>query len=199
MIRLGLTGGIASGKTTVCRLFARHAIPIFDADATVHRLYTTHRVVAWFTEHFPETVCEGKVHRPSLSRLIQTHPDVLSNVEAYMHPLVWQEEQDFWKYHIRHATAITLSDIPLLMEARREGEYDAVIALTAPLWLRKQRACKRHGMNAEKFARIAAKQLLEYARCQRADIMIPTSAGKAETARIVHHFIKSIYAKTDCL
>jgi dephospho-CoA kinase len=192
VIRLGLTGGIASGKSTVCRMFALQHIPVFDADATVHRLYHTREAVAWFAKYFPEVMREGKVHRPSLLHAILAQPAILEMVENFIHPLVWQEERLFWKRTTRFGTVMTISDIPLLLEAGRAGEYDAVIVVTAPLWLRKQRALKRHGMSEEKFTHICAQQCDEHERLHHADSVIPTGAGKAETARQVHTIIRRI-------
>jgi dephospho-CoA kinase len=113
MIRIGVTGGIASGKSTVCRMFARLGVSVFNADAAVHRLYGTDGVVAWFAHYAPDAVQGGAIHRPTLSRMIREIPALLGEIEAMMHPLgsrrkVLARTNSFWMRNdcFRHSIAL---------------------------------------------------------------------------------------------
>ena len=185
MKKIAVTGGIASGKSTVCRIFKHLGVPVFDADATVHRLYATQSVKNWFRERTPEVLSEGMVQRQVLSGLIRQRPDFLAEIEAMIHPLVWQEEQKFLRRFEQAGSSIVVSDIPLLFESGREGDYEIVLLVTAPLWLRKKRALQRPGMTAEKLDNILSRQLDDATKRKYAHKIVHTGAGYAETARQV--------------
>jgi dephospho-CoA kinase len=192
MLRLAVTGGIASGKSTVCRMLSRFHIPIFNADETVHRLYASPEVQQWFAENLPEVMTSGQIHRPILTTILLKEPHWLEEIEAMIHPLVWREEEKFWQTQKRFGCKTTLSDMPLLIECEAEHRYDRIAVTTAPLWLRKARALRRYGMTSAKFEAMIKRQASDSVKKRAADIVIPTGAGYGETARQVTTWIKKL-------
>ncbi len=185
MIRIAVTGGIASGKTVVCRMFSEFGLPVFDADAAVHRLYGREEVTRWFARHIPEAVKEQTIHRPTLAAVISGDPSRLEEIEAMIHPLVWEMEQRFFRRHAALGTPAVISDIPLLIESQSPSRHDIVLLVVAPLWLRTRRAMKRPGMTPEKLGVVLARQLDDHTKRNHADGVITTGGGYAETARQV--------------
>ena len=131
---IGITGGIASGKSTVARMFARHHIPHVDADRLVHHLLATDKTVAAeIAEYFPEAVQHGKVDRKKLGLAIAHDPKKLNHLEALLHPRVRHAEEQAILRAIRHRRKAILLDVPLLFETGADALCDVVITVTAPL------------------------------------------------------------------
>jgi dephospho-CoA kinase len=153
---IGLTGGVAMGKSETARLFAEQDIPVFDADAAVHALYAPGgAAVNAIAAAFPGTVTDGGVNRALLSAALGGDAANLDRLERIVHPLVFQARA---KFLARHAAApIVLLDIPLLLEAAIP--VDAVVVASAPQHVQRARALARPGMTAEKFEALAARQM----------------------------------------
>ena len=116
MIRLGLTGSIGMGKSTVAKMFAEEGVPVFDADAAVHRLQGPEgALVAEIEAHFPGTTGPEGVNRGALAERVLGEPESLRRLEALVHPAVAREREAFLDAHA--AAPIVLLDIPLLFEA----------------------------------------------------------------------------------
>lgn len=177
---LGLTGGIAMGKSTAARALRRLGVPVHDADATVHRLYGPGgRGVPVIAEHFPEAVARGAVDRAALSRLLVGAPERFALLDRLMHPLVRQETLDWLARRARQRRPLVALDIPLLYEGGGGSLCDAVITVSAPPFLQRQRALARPGMTPEKLATILRRQVPDAVRRRRADHVVPTGLGKA--------------------
>jgi len=127
---LALTGSIGMGKSTTAKIFANEGIPVWDADAAVHRLYAKGGAGVEAVRHVcPEAVRGGEVDRAALRSWVMQQPDGLSRLEEIIHPLVAADREEF----IRNSTApILVFDIPLLFEKGSEGEFDAVAVVSAP-------------------------------------------------------------------
>src|SRR5277367_3798857 len=126
---IGLTGSIGMGKSETSRLFAAEAIPVFDADAAIHRLYGPGgAAVAAIEKAFPGVARDGGIDRAALSRLVVDDPDALARLEETMHPLVAAERARFLEAN--KAAPIVLFDVPLLLETGTP--VDAVVVASAP-------------------------------------------------------------------
>ncbi len=197
MIRLGLTGGIASGKSTVAAMFAREGIPVFNADAVVHRLYRRADVIASIGASFPGCVQDGKIDRLVLAEEVFFDHAKLHALERLLHPLVHREERVFWRRGMLERRWCVISEIPLLFESDAQGRYDAVILADAPPMIQKQRALRRKGMTEGRLEHILQRQWrLEHKR-KFADIAVPTGAGKAVTYAAVRNVLMGLRRNDD--
>jgi dephospho-CoA kinase len=182
--RLGLTGSIGMGKSTTAQLFAAEGIPVWDADATVHRLYAPGQPAAKaIATRFP-TVMEpdGSVSRPRLRALIAAAPTVLDTLNALVHPLVAADRAAF----VASATAdIVLLDIPLLFETNAQSQCDTIAVATVPADIQRQRVLAR-GMTEADFQIILNRQLPDAEKRARADFIIQTFTLDMARAAVKH-------------
>ena len=141
---LGLTGGIGMGKSTAATAFRRAHIPVFDADAAVHRMQARGgRAVRAIEAAFPGTVRDGAVDRVALRHAVLGKPDALARLERILHPMVEQEEREFVARARRHGNRAVVLDIPLLFETDGDRRVDHVIVVTAPPSVQMQRIRRR--------------------------------------------------------
>lgn len=186
---LGLTGSIGMGKSTTASMFADAGIPVWDADAAVHRLYSAGGgAVGPIGQVFPEAIVEGAVSRTALKRLIAQDPSVLARVEEIVHPLVAADRRAFLA---ETDSDIAVCDIPLLYETGSEGEMDSVLVVTVPLEVQKQRVLARPEMTEAHFAAILARQMPDAEKRRRADHVIETVTLDA-ARRDVHDLIEEL-------
>ncbi|MEE4208440.1 MAG: dephospho-CoA kinase [Parvularcula sp.] len=183
MIVLGLTGSIGMGKTTTAKLFADEGVPIWDADAAVHRLYAPGgAAVAPVLSLFPDVgSAEGGIDRARLSSVLGD-PSALKALEEAVHPLVRRDQDAFLEHQREAGSEIVLLDIPLLAESGAAPLFDAVIVVTADEEVRRERVLARPGMTSEKLAGILARQAPERERLKIADFILRTDQG-IEAAR----------------
>jgi len=174
MIVLGLTGSIAMGKSTVGTFFAESGVPVYDADAVVHRLYAG--VAAPLIEAaFPATTADGTVDRARLAERVIGDPAALRRLEAIVHPLVRREEEQFLAKAEAGGAPVAVLDIPLLFETGGEKRCDAVVVVSAPAETQRARVMGRPGMTEEKFNELLAKQMPDAEKRRRADFVVDTS------------------------
>lgn len=173
--RLGLTGSIGMGKSTTAAMFAEEGVPIWDADAVVHRLYEPGQPAALaIGTLFPGAVDpDGRVNRPKLRAMIQADPTVLDSLNAAVHPLVAEDRAAFLLAN--GGAQIVLLDIPLLYETGLEGLCDAVAVVSAPPEVQRERVLQR-GMSEADFQMILARQRPDVEKRARADYIIPTTS-----------------------
>ncbi|BDG75198.1 dephospho-CoA kinase [Roseomonas fluvialis] len=191
MIVLGLTGGIGMGKSTATATLRRLGVPVFDADAAVHRLQSKGgRAVVPIAAAFPGTVRDGRVDREALRRAVIGNTDALRRLERIVWPLVRDEERRFLAQARRSGARIVALDVPLLFENGGQGRVDQVVVVSAPAAVQRARVMRRPGMTAERFAAIHARQMPDAEKRRRADHVVRTGLSRFFAQAAVRRMIK---------
>lgn len=179
MIVLGLTGSIAMGKSTTAQMFREAGVPVWDADAAVHQAYGQGgAAVAPIGALIPTAVVDGALDREVMRKAIATDPQLLPRIEAIVHPIVAADRGRFIADASASASAdIIVLDIPLLFEVGADTLCDAVVVVTAPEQVQRERALARPGMTADRLDAMLAKQMPDAEKRGRADHLIDTSLG----------------------
>ncbi|MBY0532408.1 MAG: dephospho-CoA kinase [Xanthobacteraceae bacterium] len=173
---LGLTGSVGMGKSTTAQMFVDEGVPMFDADAAVHRLYAG-EAAPLIEREFPGSTKNGTVDREKLSAQVVGKPEALSRLEKLIHPLVGQLRTKFMAEAEKSGAKAVLLDIPLLFETGDPSKFHAVIVVSAPAEIQRQRVLARPGMTAEKFEAILKRQTPDSEKRARADFVIDTGNG----------------------
>ncbi|MEA3039663.1 MAG: dephospho-CoA kinase [Sphingomonadales bacterium] len=196
MIRLGLTGSIGMGKSTVARLFAEEGVPVFDADAAVHRLQGPEGVlVAEIERQFPGTTGREGVRRGALAERVLAEPEALRMLESLVHPAVGREREAFLAAHAD--APVVVLDIPLLFEARGWSGVDKIAVVSAPADVQRERVLARPGMSEEKFEWILARQMPDAEKRARADFVISTAGPIEKTRQAVRRILACLAPRPD--
>ncbi len=181
MLRIGLTGSIGMGKSTMGKLFADAGVPVNDSDAVVHDLYAG-EAAPLVDAAFPGTMKEGAVDRQELARQLAGSADGFKRLEAIVHPLVRKREAEFIERERQRGSPMVLLDIPLLFETGAESRVDVIVVVSCDPQIQRERVLARPGMTVEKFDMILARQTPDAEKRARADYVIDT-AHSIETAR----------------
>ena len=176
MIILGLTGSIGMGKSTTAKLFAEAGVPVYDADATVHRLYEGEAVAA-IEVAFPGTTADGKVDRNRLSAQVVHDPAAIKRLEGIVHPMLGASHQKFLHDAERSGAPVVVVDVPLLYETGGEKRVDAVVVVTTTPEIQRERVLARDNMSGERLDAILTRQLPDAEKRKRADFVVDTSHG----------------------
>ena len=180
MILVGLTGSIGMGKSTAAQALKRLGLPVHDADAVVHRLLAPGgRAVAAVLVAFPDVgTPDGSIDRRKLGAQVFGDAAALKRLEAILHPLVRTAKRRFLAAAARRRRRVVVLDVPLLYETGGERACDAVLVVSAPRFLQRQRVMARPGMTPEKFQGILAKQMPDAEKRRRTRYVIPTGLGR---------------------
>ena len=176
MFVLGLTGSLGMGKSTTARFFAEAGVPVHDADAVVHQLYEG-KAVAAIEAAFPGTIVGGAVDRSKLAARVLNDPATLRRLEAIVHPLVQEAEEQLLGEAELRGEKVAVLDIPLLFETGGDRRVDAVVVVSAPEDVQRARLLERPGMTIEKLESILARQMSDAEKRKRADFVVDTSRG----------------------
>ncbi len=169
----GLTGSIGMGKSAVAAMLVKEGIPVFDADAEVHKLQAAGgRALAPIEAHFPGTTGPKGLDRAKLAAIVLADPRERKVLERIIHPMVQEERRKFLRRHA--ARPLVVLDIPLLFETHGQRKLDGVIVVSAPAWKQRKRVLARPGMSERKFRSILALQMPDALKRQRADHIIDT-------------------------
>jgi len=176
MIVLGLTGSIGMGKSTTAKLFEEAGVPVYDADAAVHKIYEGEAAAA-IEAAFPGTTAEGRVDRNKLSAKVVHDPAAMKRLEQIVHPMLGASRQKFLHDAEQSGAPVAVVDIPLLFETGGEKRVDAVVVVTTTPEIQRQRILERDNMTGEKLEAILARQLPDAEKRKRADFVVDTSHG----------------------
>jgi len=178
MIQVGLTGSIGMGKSATAAMFAEAGCPVYDADAEVHRLYAKGGgAVGPVGEAFPGVVEDGAVNRAKLSDLVVGKPEQLDRLNRIVWPLMGANRRAFLEQAEADKADIIVFDIPLLLETGGERNMDAVVVVSAPADLQRQRVLAREGMSEAKLDGILARQMADAEKRAKAHFVVDTSRG----------------------
>ncbi|MDQ2861572.1 MAG: dephospho-CoA kinase [Pseudomonadota bacterium] len=198
MIVVGLTGSIGMGKTTTAAMFAAAGVPVYDADAEVHRLYAPGgAAVAPIELAFPGMTTAGAVDRERLGERVLGDPAALARLNAIVHPLMGEARAAFFHAaEAAHADIVVL-DVPLLLETGGEGRVDAVVVVSAPPEVQRARVLARPGMTHAKLAALLAAQTPDADKRARADFVIDTSRGLDHARKQVGEILNALRSRRE--
>lgn len=179
---IGLTGSIGMGKSTTAKMFAEAGVPVWDADAAVHRLYAAGgAAVEPFRALRRDVIEDGAVSREALKRWMAEDPSALKQIETIVHPLVAQDRAAF----LANTSAdLVVLDIPLLFETGGNTAMDAVVVVSAPEDVQRERVLARGTMDEATFESIRAKQTPDAEKRAKADYIIETLTLEAAQAQV---------------
>jgi len=188
---LGLTGSIGMGKSTVAGMFEDLGVPVFHADRVVRSMQGPGgSLVPAIEQAFPGTTGPEGIDRAKVGEAVFGDPAALSRLEGIVHPAVRAARRDFLREHA-HARLVVL-DIPLLFERGGVEEVEAVLVVSAPAELQRQRVLRRPGMTAGRFEHILALQLPDAEKRARADYLIDTSGPLDQTRAQVSALVEKL-------
>jgi dephospho-CoA kinase len=175
---VGLTGSIGMGKSETARMFSRLGVPVYDADAAVHRLYEDGgAAVPEIAKAFPDCVSAGRVNREALARHLAQNSDDFKRLESIVHPLVGLEQRRFLEESARAGADMVVLDIPLLFETGGHARMDAVVVVSAPAEIQRTRVLARPGMTPEKLDQILSRQTPDEEKRAKAHFVVETDKG----------------------
>ena len=188
-ITLGLTGSIGMGKSTATGYFKYLGTPVFDSDLIVHGLTNKNNHIYNFVKtYFPDSINNnGEINRKILGYELFQDQKKLEMLENIIHPLVRQKRDFFTALAKKRREPLVVFDIPLLYEKGNENKFDFIAVVTAPKFIQKERVLKRKGMNLKKFNLILQKQLPDNIKRKKADFLIFSSLGRAESFKKIKY------------
>jgi dephospho-CoA kinase len=194
MIIVGLTGSIGMGKSTTAALFAEAGAAVFDADQAVAELYGSGgAAVAPIADAFPGCADPATgVHRDRLSAVLQADPSRFEVLEQIVHPLVGQAREAFFETAEADGRAVAVLDVPLLFETGQDKQVDAVVVVSAPADVQRERVLAREGMSEAKFEAILARQTPDSVKREKADFIVDTSQGVDDARRQVAEIMRAL-------
>ena len=192
---LGLTGSIASGKTTVAGWLRASGIPVHDADAAVHQLLTPGgEAVGPIIDLFGSSVGSDAtgIDRKALGDIVFGQPDRRKALEAVLHPMVQQHRDRFLADHRRAGTAIVVLDVPLLFETGGDSLCDHVIVVYARQETMRARALTRDGMTVKKFDAVVNTQMPVGDKLRRADLALDSDLLPDQTQQCLYDWLTTL-------
>jgi dephospho-CoA kinase len=197
---IGLTGGIAMGKSTAAAAFRRARLPVFDADAEVHRLQARGgAALPAIAVAFPGTVSRGDdgrlvLDRAALREAVLGDAAALDRLEAILHPMVRAAERRFLAAARRRGAHAAVLDIPLLFERRGRDGMDLVVTVSAPAAVQAARVRRRGTLSPRQFAAVLGRQLPDRERRRRADVVVHTGLSRHHANRVLTRATRSFLA-----
>ena len=194
MIKLALTGSIGMGKTATASLFAARGLPVYDADAAVHAAYAPGgEAVAPLEWAFPGVIGkDGGIDRARLRGKVANNPDAMKRLEGIVHPIVGAAQRAFLEKAESEGHDIAVLDIPLLFETGGDKRVDAIVVVTAPPDVQRDRVLARGQMTQEQFEAILARQTPDSVKRARADFVINTGFGFAYAEAQVDEILETL-------
>lgn len=191
MLLLGLTGSIGMGKSTTAKLFEEAGVPVYDADATVHKIYEGEAVPA-VEAAFPGSTANGKVDRQKLSAMVVNNADAMKRLETIVHPMLRSHQLKFLSDAESNGAPVAVLDIPLLYETGGEGRVDAVVVVTTTPEVQRARILARENMTPDKLDAILSRQLPDAEKRARADFVVDTSHGLDPVRKRIGEILREV-------
>ncbi|MEM8536284.1 MAG: dephospho-CoA kinase [Pseudomonadota bacterium] len=186
---LGLTGSIGMGKSTTAMMFKDAGVPVWDADAVVHKLYAKGGdAVEPVKAAFPAAFRHGSIDRDVLKSLLSKDKTAIKTLETIVHPLVTADRAGFLAEQIH---PLVVCDIPLLFETGADAWLDGVLVVTASAMLQRARVMARPGMTEQQFELLLARQMPDAEKRRRADYVIETLTFE-DTKKAVQSLIEKL-------
>ena len=198
MFAVGLTGGIASGKTTISNLFAELGVPVIDTDVISRELLQPGQLAyRQVRQHFGESVvaADGRLDRAELRRIVFTDRSQKSWLEKMLHPLIFQRSHDAILEHRRAAYVLVV--IPLLFETNFQSLVDRIVVVDCPAEVQIERLVRRDNIDEALARRMLAQQLDNAARLARAHDIIDNSADGKDLRSQVLELHQSYLSRAD--
>ncbi len=193
MIVLGLTGSIGMGKSTTAEMFSDARVPVWDADAAVHKLYGPSGAGAdAISDLVPYAVSPSGVDRTALRAAIMLDDTLLKKIEDVIHPIVAKDRADFLNNARAAGATLVVCDIPLLFETGAEQWLDKVVVVTASADIQRKRVLARPDMTSDAFEAILAKQVPDAVKREKADFLIDTGLGMDHARTRVDEIIEAV-------
>jgi len=190
-VKVGVTGSIGMGKTTVALEISKHDYPVWNSEEVVHQLYNRGKLgYSIIKKIIPEAAVGLCVDRVILSQKLLKFPDLIKKIEDEIHPVVNENQKSFLLEHLNKK--LVIFDIPLLFETNCEEWLDCVIVVTAPVLVQKKRVLSRRGMTAEKLSFILSRQISNTKKVKKADFVINTNCDYDVMVTTVHSVLESI-------
>ena len=187
---IGLSGSIASGKSTTAKMFARRGVPVHDADAAVHRLYRG--AVEPVEAAFPGVTVDGAIDRARLSERVVGDPAALARLEAIVHPLVRESEDAFLAREKARGTRLVVVDVPLLFETSQADRAGVLVVTTVAPEIQRARVLARPGMTAAKLEALLARQMPDAEKRKRAHFLVDSGHGLEAAERQVDAILRAL-------
>lgn len=194
MWRIGITGSIATGKSTVLDAFRALGVPVFSADAAVAELYAGEAVAA-VEALFPGVAVNGVIDRNLLSQRLAADPSGFKRLEAVVHPMVRARIKDFMDQAEQSGAALAVVEVPLLFETGFDYGFDAIGVTFVDEAVQRERVLARPGMTVDKLETILARQLPQAEKKARATYLFDTGGTRAQTEAMVRAVVASIQAR----
>ena len=176
-LKLGVTGGIGSGKTTVCKVFSVLGIPVFSADDEAKRIQESDRDLQLKINSFAgrDLFPEGKLDRTELARLIFSNKELLEKVNSVVHPAVFQV---FREWVIKQNTPYSIMDAAILFESGAFRMMDRIVTVVTPIEERIERLVRSKRLSREQVIERIKNQIDDESRISRSDFVIFNSENE---------------------
>lgn len=195
---MGLTGGIASGKSTTTKILKSKKIPVHDSDLVVTDIYEkpNKKFIDFLKRiNLKESINKNKIDKKIIREVVFSNKAKKKQLEDHLHLEVKKSRERFLKKQERAKANIVFLDIPLLFEKKLNHICDYVVLLTAPISIRKKRALKRKGMSVEILNKILKTQLVDGIKKKKANFIINTSGKKSLLSKKIIDIINEILEK----
>lgn len=192
MIKIGLTGSIAMGKSEVGRILVQQGLPLFDSDKEVHRLYDSAEGTTLLKPVVPEAIRDEKVDRVLLTQIVLADPTRLNQLEHLVHAEIARRRDAFATAAENDGHAIVVYDVPLLFEKHMEKTVDVTVVVSAHEAQQRTRALAREGMTVEKLEMILSRQMPDQEKRKRADYVIENNSTMAELSERTRDVLNQI-------
>ncbi len=190
---IGLTGSIGMGKSTAARILKSFGFPVHSADKAAHEsIKRGGKAVDAVAKLFPEALRRGAIDRAIVGRAVFDKPPLLKKLEKILHPHVRTAERAFLAEARRKKAKVAVLEIPLLFETKAEKRCDTVLCVTAPRDVQQARVMKRPGMTKARYRAILSQQMPDGEKRRRADFVVHTDKGLADTRRQLAKIAKRI-------